>query len=76
MAKAASRTVKAADKADPQVQRDQELVQEAYEAAVRRHVDDFIVNCIDGTAGSDQKFCSGLTTIRKARLRALELVAG
>jgi len=54
---------------------DQKCVEEAYREAVKRQVDTYIINCIDGVSEPDERFRRGLAIIRAARQKALALVA-
>jgi hypothetical protein len=54
---------------------DAELVQEAYEDAVKKQVDGFFGYCIVNDRKAEQRFLTGLDVIRKARDRAMQLVA-
>ncbi len=54
---------------------DRKYVEEAYRDAVKRQVDTYFINCIDGVSEPDKRFLRGLAIIRDARQRALELVA-
>jgi hypothetical protein len=56
-----------------------DLVQQAYENAVRLQVDTLFSNYVSqviSTGEADERFLTGLRIIRKARDRAIELVKG
>ena len=53
---------------------DEELVQEAYEDALKKRLGEFFDACIDNQQDAEAKFVNGLKILRDARDRALELV--
>jgi len=53
---------------------DAQLVDDAYQQAVKQHVDNYIAAWIDRTPNRDEHFCAGLRDIREAKARALQLL--
>ena len=49
-------------------------VEEAYYSSLKKQVDNFFCNCVDGNANAETVFLEGLAVLRKARDRAIELV--
>jgi hypothetical protein len=70
--KAASRVVAASSTTT--ASGDQKYVNDAYGEAVKRQVDTYFINCIDGVSAPEKRFLRGLAIIRDARQRALQLV--
>jgi hypothetical protein len=54
--------------------RDAGVVWEAYEDALKKQVDGFMLNRISGDADAEKHFVNGLEIIRQVRDRAIELV--
>ncbi len=53
---------------------DAELVLDAYGEAVKKQVDTYFSNCINGTANAENLFLTGLRVLRTARDQAVALV--